>query len=106
MYFGDWLRTGDIKAEWYISWSSPHSDYLERLSGALHRDCLVRSLSPTCILIESTASRNSVIKKIRKVLKPEDNTLLLYAHHKTIGCTPIAPEGMEINLPYNDEDEE
>ena len=91
MYFGDWLRTSNIKKEWYISYSSKHDDYVERISKAVKKKGQVSKISPTCLLIESIDTQKSVIKNIRKVLKKSDKTVFLYPHHKLIGHMQLTP---------------
>ncbi len=109
MYYGDWLRTGDIKKEWYISFSSPHDDYSKRIADALRKKGQVRKVSPACLLIESTDSQKSIIKKVRRVIKSDESTVFLFPHHKIIGHMVLVPEGEEppgVDTEEDDDDED
>ena len=91
MYFGDWIRTSEIKKTWYVSFSSVHDDFIERLVKALDRNGQVQKISSTCLMIESLEGQKSVVKRIRKVLREGDEALLLYPHHKIIGHMDLNP---------------
>jgi len=85
MYFGDWLRNSELKNVWYISYRSDDPDFPQRMNALLKRNGQVQRISSTCLMIESTDPKSSVIKRIRKNISEADEIVFFYPHHKIIG---------------------
>ncbi len=92
MYFGDWLRSSDVVNVWYISFRSGNKNLVESIDAALQRDGRAQKISSTCMLIESTEARKTVVKKLRKVISAEDEVVFLFPHQKQVAYQILAPE--------------
>lgn len=85
MYFGDWLRTSEIKHIWFVSYSSDRGDFVSRAAKALGKKGQIQELIPHCVMIESVEPMKQVVKHLRKVLLPGEEAIFIYPHHKMLG---------------------
>lgn len=91
MYFGDWLRSSDVVHVWYISYRSDKESFVKKIDEALGRDGRAVKISATCAMIESTESRNRVVKKLRRCISSSDEVVFFFPHQKQVAYQILTP---------------
>lgn len=91
MYFGDWLRSSEVVHAYYLSFTSKDPQFPQKINDLLGRDAQVHKLSSTCLLLESTETKQAVVKKLQKYISPDDEVVFLFRHQRMVAYQVLHP---------------